>query len=134
VYRTNVNIHNPQNQPVNFCTKVVLPDNASPTGITPLIPLSLDSDHSLFIGCYTTETGGHSIAVQLAADSITAPTTEFEGFVVIEVPQSGQNPTLLDVSGKYTARPGGDSGGSSEDVSSLQVVVYSPTLISHHHD
>jgi len=30
VYRTNINIHNPQSSTVNFCTKVMLPDNANP--------------------------------------------------------------------------------------------------------
>ena len=30
VYRTNINVHNPQYNTVNFKTKIVLPDNASP--------------------------------------------------------------------------------------------------------
>jgi hypothetical protein len=125
IYRTNINIHNPESQTVNFCTKVVLPDNATPTGISPLVPQSLGADHSLFIDCYTSEAA--SIASQLAG-TVTAPTTEFEGFVVIEVPTSILNPAPLDVEGKYTARSGAESSDSAGDVSSLQVVVFSPKL------
>jgi hypothetical protein len=128
VYRTNINVHNPQNQTVNFCTKVVLPDNAATTGITQLAAQSLGPDHALFIDCFTSEAA--SIQSQLTNNSppITVPSGEFEGFVVIEVPQ-GKNGALLDVEGKYTARPGG-SNGSASDVSSLQVVVYRPTFLS----
>lgn len=127
VYRTSINIHNPQNQTVNFCTKVVEPVPAGPSVITPLVPQTLKTDDAMFINCFTTEP--QSIESQLG----TVPSYEFEGFVVIEVPQlSSLNPTppLLDVVGKYTARPGGSAGGTAEDVSSLQVVVYSPTLIN----
>ena len=160
VYRTNINIHNPQNQTVNFCTKVVLPDNATPTGISPLVSWSLGSDHSLFIDCFTPEL--QSIQSQLTGTSEipcnskinkgnvaiysvkftcgqqtnivpppSQPLAQFEGFVVIEVPQSSQSPALLDVEGKYSARPVGATGAAS-DVSSLQVVKYRPTLISNH--
>jgi hypothetical protein len=138
VYRTNINIHNPQNQTVNFCTKVVLPDDATdpfPHGVTNLAPQSLSSDHGLFIDCYTPEPASISSQMTNNTPPFTVPpiTSEFEGFVVIEVPQTSKNPTLLDVVGKYTARPGG-SAGSASDVSSLQIVVYSPTVISNGHN
>ncbi len=98
VYRTNINVHNPQNWPVHFQTQVVLPDNATPTGQTSLVTQNLSSGHALFIDCYTTDP--LSIASQLSANSpsITAPSTEFEGFVVI------QSPAPLDVIGKYEGR------------------------------
>jgi hypothetical protein len=137
VYRTNINIHNPQNQTVNFCTKVVLPDNAVspfPSGVTNLASQSLSSDHGLFIDCYTPEKESISSQMTNNSPSFTVPpiTSEFEGFVVIEVPQTSQTPTLLDVQGKYTARPG-IANGTAGDVYSLQIVVYSPTLIGSHH-
>ena len=130
VYRTNINIHNPQSSTVNFCTQVVLPDNASPTGASSLVPQTLSADHSLFVDCYTTDV--YSISSQLTASSITAPATEFEGFVEIVVPQTNfVVPSTLDVEGKYTARSGGFQYDHSQDVSSLQVVVYQPTFTRH---
>ncbi len=106
---------------------MVLPDNANPSGITPLVQQTLGPDHALFVDCYTSEAA--SISSQLSSDGITAPTTEFEGFVVIAVPQPRLGTAVtLDVEGKYTARPG-SSNGSPSDVSSLQVQVYHPTFV-----
>jgi len=54
----------------------------------------------------------------------TGATTHTEGFVVIEIPVNPNQQTFLDVVGKYSARP------STGEVSSLDVVVYSPREIT----
>lgn len=125
VYRTSINIHNPQNQTVNFCTKVVVPQPSAPSTITKLVPQTLKADDAMFINCFTPQPQ----SISGPNGQVPDPGFEFEGFVVIEVPQPSQystTPPLLDVVGKYTARPAGS------DVSSLQVVVYSPTPIPKH--
>ena len=54
----------------------------------------------------------------------TGATTHTEGFVVIEIPVNPNQQTFLDIVGKYSARP------STGEVSSLDVVVYSPREIT----
>ena len=134
IYRTNINIHNPNLGTVNFCSTVVLPNDASPTGSSTPLPLSLGPNQALFIDCFTSE--AESIVSQLP--SLPPDTTETEGFVVIQIPNSYGPPTLLDVIGKYTARPQfsvttipGVSAAAIPPggVSSLQIVPYSPAVI-----
>jgi hypothetical protein len=50
--------------------------------------------------------------------------THIEGFVVIEIPVSPNQKPVLDVVGKYSARP------STGKVSAVDVVVYNPREIT----
>jgi len=54
----------------------------------------------------------------------TEPQSHIEGFVVLEPEPWIPEPLILDIVGKYSARP------SNGEVSSLDVVVYTPTQIT----
>ena len=114
---------------------MVLPNDASPTGSSAPLALSLGANQALFIDCFTSEV--ESIISQFP--NLPPDTTETEGFVVIQIPNSYGPPATLDVIGKYTARPafsvttiaGSVSAAAIPPggVSSLQIVPYSPTVI-----
>jgi hypothetical protein len=116
VYATSINIHNPQaGVTVPFVKKVVI---ANPEGQNPgrfkAVNDKLLPDQAELVDC--------PIISRLLDIS---PGTHIEGFVVLEIPRTSNQPQLtLDVVGKYSARP------SNGEVSGLDIVVYSPKQIS----
>jgi len=118
VYATSINIHNPQRfTRVLFNKKVVL---AKPEGQPKATPVEkhdfLGPNQAEFVDC--------PLIYSLLSIE---PPAHIEGFVVIEVVPEvrlGIAALPLDVVGKYSARP------STGEVSSLDVVVYSPMQIS----
>lgn len=133
IYRTSINIHNPQTYPVQFCKKIV---RANPEICVPPMP---GLPQRLVQICppppkpvITTGKLGSDLADRVDCRVIkhllglpTDGTDHVEGFVVIEVPPvPGKPQPVLDVVGKYTARP---TGG---EVEALDVVVYREQTIT----
>jgi len=123
VYATSINIHNPQSTvPVKYNKTIVVakqeiqPPQPQPAGlIVKFTSLSLPAEQAEFVDCQFIYRQFTSIR----------PGTHIEGFVVIEIPTTASGPALLlDVVGKYTARP------SNGEVSSLDVVVYNAKRIT----
>jgi hypothetical protein len=120
VYATSINIHNPSaTVPVQLTKKIVVAnqENSNPQNRGRIVLLRpdppLQPDQAERVDCPL---------IFLALD--TGATTHTEGFVVIEIPVNPNQQTFLDVVGKYSARP------STGEVSSLDVVVYSPREIT----
>lgn len=111
-YLTSINIHNPQTDTtVQFTKKIVLAVEEGTVGSRfVMIPGSLGSNLAEFVDCRFIY---RSLGI--------TPGVLIEGFVVIEVPSG----LALDVVGKYTAR------SSAGQVSGLDIVVYSPTSVTH---
>ncbi len=116
VYATSINIHNPQaDTEVPFLKKIVV---ANPEGQPPgQIVVNRDAlrpDQAERVDC--------PLIFRLLN---VRPGTHIEGFVVLEIAVNPNQPqTSLDVVGKYSARP------STGEVSSLDVVIYSPKEIT----
>lgn len=121
VYTTSINIHNPQRFWQVFTKKVVVavreegsfqPIKPTDTG-TETVLLEPDAAHQ--VDCPV---------IYRVLKRKPEPGSHIEGFVVLyqESPISNR-PLSLDVVGKYSARP------SNGEVSSLDVVVYTPTQI-----
>ena len=123
VYATSINIHNPQSMtPVKYNKTIVVanreiqppppPQSPPPQPPGPIVKFTgfvLPPDQAEFVDCQFIYRQFPNIH----------PGTHIEGFVVIEIPTTASSPALLlDVVGKYTARP------SNGEVSSIDVVVY----------
>jgi hypothetical protein len=101
VYASSINIHNPQAQlAVTFVKKIVIANREdAEIGRFVVRRDILKPDQAARVDCLFIYK-----ALQLA------PATHVEGYVVIEVPLQGDNvQPLLDVTAKYTARPGNGS-------------------------
>jgi hypothetical protein len=117
VYATSINIHNPQqSSTVQFSKTFVeaFEEGSKQPSTFPTTNDSLAPNQAEFVDC----------PVIYAALKV-APGTPIEGFVVIDILNFSYGNASLDVVGKYTAR---SSGGQ---VSGLDVVVYTPSQISH---
>jgi len=116
VYATSINIHNPQaDTEVVFVKKIVVanPEGQSPGQIV-VKKDALRPDQAERVDC--------PLIFRLLN---IRPGTHIEGFVVLEIATNPNQPqTSLDVVGKYSARP------SAGEVSSLDVVIYSPKEIT----
>jgi len=119
VYATSINIHNPHTVPLRPIIKKIAVANQEGTRPGQIVLLSppdgdvLQPDQAERVDCPL-------IFRHLDMSS----RTHIEGFVVIEIPVNPNQQTFLDVVGKYSARP------STGEVSSLDVVVYSPREIT----
>ncbi len=109
-YATSINIHNPQAKlSVKFVKKIVVAEREGAEFVKPVVLRGvLQPDQADRVDCVFIDN-----ALKLP------PATYVEGFVVLEVPpvSVGSAPTfpLLDVVGKYTARPL-DGGVSTQSV------------------
>jgi hypothetical protein len=116
VYATSINIHNPQAATeVPFLKKIVVANpEGQPRGQIVESRDVLPPDQAERVDC--------PLIFRLL--KIT-PGTHIEGFVVLELAINPNQPqSSLDVVGKYSARP------STGEVSSLDVVIYSPKEIT----
>jgi hypothetical protein len=117
VYATSINIHNPQaTVPVQLTKKIAVANQEGPNrGRIVVLPVDppLQPDQAERVDCPL---------IFRVLD--TSATTHTEGFVVIEIPVNPNQQTFLDVVGKYSARP------STDEVSSFDVVVYSPREVT----
>jgi len=132
-YRTTINIHNPQaQQPVTFLKKVVLAHVEGQSGCTTVVNPQevLQPDAAEQVDCVVVHQAVFQNPQKCFPPGTT--TTVLEGFVVIQVPSENTGPavfpsSVLDVVGNYTARP----RKASADVSTQNIVVYSPQEITH---
>ena len=116
VYATSINIHNPQaDTEVVFVKKIVVANpEGQPPGQIVVNKDALRPDQAERVDC----------PLIFGLLNI-RPGTHVEGFVVLEIATNPNQPqTSLDVVGKYSARP------STGEVSSLDVVIYSPKEIT----
>lgn len=129
MYKTAINIHNPNATRVSFLKKAVV---AFPERSTIKGPISniknefLDSDQAMEVDC-------KDIRSLFAAG--TNLYTHIEGFVVIMVPPDASSGLIreLDVWGKYTARHRTGAGGIPDvttDVESIDMVPVSPIRVA----
>jgi hypothetical protein len=112
VYATSINIHNPQATPVKFRKKIAVsnPEGREFGKVIIVNDEMLDPDQAERVDC------------PLIFKVLQPAERHIEGFVVLEIPAGDRQP-LLDVVGKYSARP------SNGEVSTLDVVIYSPKEI-----
>jgi hypothetical protein len=114
-YATSINIHNPQMTAVSFDKKIIVANREGdrPEQISAAKTDVLAPGQAIRVDC------------QVIAGFLTDPPPHFEGFVEIIVFLAEENSVIflptINVVGNYTARP------SSGEVSSLEVVVYTPT-------
>jgi hypothetical protein len=116
VYATSINIHNPQaDTQVPFLKKIVVANpEGQPPGPIVINRDALNPDQAERVDC--------PLIFRLLR---IASGTHIEGFVVLEIAVNPNQPgTSLDVVGKYSAR------ASTGEVSSLDVVIYSPKEIT----
>jgi hypothetical protein len=133
VYRSTINIHNPQSQqPVTFLKKVVLAhEEGQPSCTTVVNPREvLQPDAAEQVDCVVVHEAAFANQQKCFPPGTT--TTVLEGFVVIQVPAENTGPAVLpllvlDVVGNYTAR----ARKGQDEVSSQNIVVYSPQEITH---
>jgi hypothetical protein len=117
VYATSINIHNPQQSSTVQFTKTIVEafrEGSPPSSSFPTFSESLGPNQAEFVDCSVIDS-----ALGVASG------TPIEGFVVINITNFGYGSASLDVVGKYTAR------SSTGQVSALDVVVYTPSQISH---
>ena len=117
-YATSINIHNPQSQTsVAFFKKVVTApeEGQGPGKIVVLSGPNLD---------VLTPDQAQQVDCPLIVKALQA-SGHIEGFVVIDITNFSYGNASLDVVGKYTAR------SSTGQVSGLDIVVYTPSQISH---
>jgi hypothetical protein len=133
LYRSTINIHNPQaQQPVTFLKKVVLAHEEGQSGCAIVVnPREiLQPDAAEQVDCVVIHEAVFQNPQKCFPPGTT--TTVLEGFVVIQVPAENTGPAVLpspvlDVVGNYTARPRKGQG----DVSTQNIVVFSPQEIAH---
>ncbi|MDD5434792.1 MAG: hypothetical protein PH343_05120 [Nitrospira sp.] len=129
MYKTAVNIHNPNPVPVVFLKKAVVayPERNTNRGpISQIKTEQLEPDGAMEVDCT-------DITKTLFA-GVVLP-THIEGFVVIMVPADAASGTMreLDVWGKYTARHRTGAGGIADvstDVESLEMEQVLPRRIT----
>jgi hypothetical protein len=125
VYMTSINIHNPTTFTQTFKKKVVIANQELESSTQPRGPIGweihvLDPDAAVRVAC--------AVIYRILRQE---PVSHIEGFVVLEPPERLNPvfpplfpPLILNVVGKYSARP------SNGEVSSLDVVVYTPTQVT----
>jgi hypothetical protein len=116
-YATSINIHNPQQQSTVQFSKTFVEAFEEGSKLPTTFPTTNDSlgpNQAEFVDCNVID----------AALKV-APGTPIEGFVVIDILNFSYGNASLDVVGKYTAR------SSTGQVSGLDLVVYTPSQISH---
>jgi len=117
VYATSINIHNPQQQSTVQFTKTFVEAFEEGSALPSTFPTTNDSlgpNQAEFVDCSVID----------KALGVTS-STQIEGFVVIDITNFSYGNASLDVVGKYTAR------SSTGQVSGLDIVVYTPSQISH---
>ncbi|MBI5192043.1 MAG: hypothetical protein HZA08_01220 [Nitrospirae bacterium] len=129
MYKTAVNIHNPQAKRVDFFKKAVVafPERSTTKGpISNIKQEFLDSDQAMEVDCQDIRS--------LFPSGVTL-NTHIEGFVVIMVTPDAASGMVreLDVWGKYTARHRNNASGIPDvttDVESIDIIQVQPIRVA----